>query len=178
VQPRAAALAAYAGRGFDDAFDGQIVRQKTSWRPWILRALLLGGSWCGELGLGLLLRLGLFKILDGKFELLDQQLAALRRLPELFSPCLGQHQLQPLDLQPADGNFALGQRQLFALRKNHRVCSGKVGRKRIGGRRHEDESTIFVAKNPARFNRKPVDARLPAASANQFRRGDKIAAQR
>jgi hypothetical protein len=29
--------------------------------------------------------------------------------------------------------------------------SGKVGGKRIGGRRHEDESTIFAAKNPAGF---------------------------
>lgn len=143
-----------------------------------MHALLFGGFRRCELGLGFLLSLGLFKILDGEFELLDQQLAALRRLPELFSSCLGQHQLQPLDLQPANGHFAPRQRQLLALRNDHRVCCGKVGGKRIGWRRHEDESTIFVAKNPARFNRKPVDARLPAASANQFRRGDRIAAQR
>jgi len=40
---------------------------------------------------------------------------------------------------------------MFALRKNHRVRSGKVGGKRIGGRRHDDESTIFATKNRARF---------------------------
>ncbi|WP_370103429.1 hypothetical protein [Bradyrhizobium yuanmingense] len=73
-------------------------------------------------------------------------------MPELFSPCLGQHQLQPLDFQPAEGHFALRQRQLFTLRNDHRMRSGKVGAKRNGRRRHEDESTIFVAKNPARFN--------------------------
>ena len=32
-------------------------------------------------------------ILNGEFELLDQQLAAFGGLPELFAPCLGQHQL-------------------------------------------------------------------------------------
>ena len=95
--------------------------------------------------------LGLFEILDRELELLDQQLAAFGGLPELLAPCLGQHQLQPLDFQPADGHFALRQRQLFALRKDHRVRSGKVGGKRIGGRRHDDESTIFAAKNRARF---------------------------
>ena len=42
-------------------------------------------------------------------------------------------------------------RQQFSLRKDHRVRSGKVGGKRIGGRRHADKSTIFVAKNPAGF---------------------------
>ena len=30
------------------------------------------------------------------------------------------------------------------------VRSGKVGGKRIGGR-HDDDPTIFAAKNPARF---------------------------
>jgi hypothetical protein len=58
-----------------------------------LRALLFGCFWSCDLGLGFLLRLGLFKILDGEFELLDQQLTAFRRLPELFAPRLGQHQL-------------------------------------------------------------------------------------
>jgi hypothetical protein len=62
---------------------------------------------------------------------------------------LGQHQLQPFDFQAADGHFAL--RQQFALRKHHRVRSGNVGGKRIGGRRHDDDTTIFAAKNPARF---------------------------
>jgi hypothetical protein len=64
-----------------------------SGRSRILRALLFGCFWSCDLGLGFLLRLGLFKILDGEFELLDQQLAAFRRLPELFAPRLGQHQL-------------------------------------------------------------------------------------
>jgi hypothetical protein len=65
-----------------------------------LRALLFGRFWRCDLGLGFLLRLGLFKIFDGEFELLDQELAAFGGLPELFAPCLGQHQLQPLDFQP------------------------------------------------------------------------------
>ena len=117
-----------------------------------MRALLFGYFWSCDLGLGFLLRLGLFKILDGEFKLLDQQLAAFGGLPELFAPRLGQHQLQPLDFQPADGHFALHQRQLFTLRKDHRVRSGKVGgKRRIGGRRHDDNPTIFAAKNPARF---------------------------
>jgi hypothetical protein len=40
---------------------------------------------------------------------------------------------------------------LLALRQDHRVCCGEVGGKLIGGRRHEDKSTIFAAKNPAGF---------------------------
>jgi hypothetical protein len=147
VQPLAAALATCARRGFDDAFDRQIVWQRASRRPRILRAVLLGGPWRGDLGLGFLFGLRLFEILDGKLELFDQQLAAFRGLPELFAPCLGQHQLQSFDFQPTDRHLALRQCQLFALRTDHRVRSGKVGRKRIEGRRHDDESTIFAAKN-------------------------------
>ena len=52
VQPRAAALAAGARRRFDDPFDRQIVRQRASRRPRILRSLLLGGLRRGDLGLG------------------------------------------------------------------------------------------------------------------------------
>ena len=116
-----------------------------------MRTLLLGGFRCRNLGPGFLLGLGLFKILDGQLKLLDKQPAAFRRLPELLASCLGQHQLQPFDFQAADGHFALRQRQLLALRKDHRVRSGKVGGKRIGGRRHADKSIIFAAKNPAGF---------------------------
>src|SRR5205814_9468001 len=47
VQPLAAALAARARRGFDDAFDRQVVWQRTSRRPRILRAPLFGGLWRG-----------------------------------------------------------------------------------------------------------------------------------
>ena len=65
-------------------------------------ALLFSCFWRCDLGLGFLLRLGLFKILDGELELLDQQLAAFRGLRELFAPCLGKHQLQPLDFQPTE----------------------------------------------------------------------------
>ena len=151
VQPLAAAFTAGARRGFDDTFDWQVIWQGTSRRPRILCTLLFGGFWCCDLGPGFLLALGFFKILDGQLELLDQQPAAFRRLPELFAPCLGQHQLQPLDFQAAHGHFALCQRQQFALRKDHRVRSGKVGGKRIGGARHTDESIIFAAKNLAGF---------------------------
>src|SRR5258708_27578197 len=55
VQPVTAAFTAGARRGFDDTFDRQIVRQGTSRRPRILRALLLGGFWSRDLGLGFLL---------------------------------------------------------------------------------------------------------------------------
>jgi hypothetical protein len=101
VQPLAAALATRARRGFDDTFDRQVIRQGTSRRPRILCALLFGGFRCRDLGPGFLFGLGLFKILDGQLELLDQQPAAFRRLPELLAPCLGQHQLQPFDFQAA-----------------------------------------------------------------------------
>ena len=123
VQPLTAAFTAGARRRFHDTFNRQVIRQGTSRRPRILRALLLGGFWCRDLGLGFLLGLGLFKILDGQLKLLDQQPAAFRRLSELLAPCLGQHQLQPFDFQAADGHFALCQRQQFTLRKDHRVRS-------------------------------------------------------
>jgi len=151
VQPLTAAFTAGARRGFDDTLDRQVIWQGTSRRPRILRAFLLGGFWCRDLGLGFLLGLGLFKILDGQLKLLDQQPATFRRLPELLAPCLGQHQLQPFDFQAADGHFALRQRQLLALSKDHRVRSGKFGGKRIGGRRHTHKSIIFAVKNPAGF---------------------------
>jgi hypothetical protein len=120
-------------------------------RPRIWCALRLGGLWRGDLGLGFLFGLGLFKVLDGELELLDQQLAAFGGLSELLASCLGQHQLQPLDFQPADRDLASRQRQQFTLRKDHCMRCGKVGGKRIGGRRHDDESTIFATKNRARF---------------------------
>lgn len=101
-----------------------------------MRALMLGGFWCRELGPGFLLGLGLFAILDGKLELLDQQLAAFGGLPELLAPCLGQHQLQPFDFL-ADRDFAVRQGQLLALRKDHCMCGSKVGGKRIRRCRHD-----------------------------------------
>ena len=153
VQPLTATLATRARRGFEDAFDRQVIWQGTSRRSWILCALLPGGFRCCDLGLGFLLGLGLFKILDGKLELLDQQPAALGRLPELLAPRLGQHQLQPLDFQPADAHFAVHQRQQFALRKDHCVRSSKVGGKRIGGRRHDDNPTYSPPKIPSDFRR-------------------------
>jgi hypothetical protein len=116
-----------------------------------LRTLSFGGFRSGDLAPGFLLRLGLFEILNGKLELLDQQLAAFGTLPELLAPCLGQHQLQSFDFQPADRHFTLRQHQQFALRKDHRMRSRKIGGKRIGRRRHDYESTILAAKNPARL---------------------------
>jgi hypothetical protein len=38
-----------------------------------LQALLLGGPWRGDLGLGFLFGLGLFKILDGELKLFDRK---------------------------------------------------------------------------------------------------------
>jgi len=164
-----------------------MVWQRPAGRPGIGGALFLSRCRRRDLGLRFLLGLGLFTVLDGQLKLLDQQPAAFRGLPVLLAPRLGQHQLQPLDFQAADGHFAGRQRQQFALHKYHRMRGGKVGRKRIGGDRHTDESIIFVAKNPTRSSssatnirliRKPVDVRLPGASANRCRTKDKTTAQR
>jgi len=68
-----------------------------------------------------------------------------------------------------------------------RVRGGKIGRKRIGGDRHTDESIyihrqksceIFVIGNKYELIRKPEDVRLPAASANRCRAEGKTIAQR
>jgi hypothetical protein len=150
VKPLAAAFAAGTRRRLDNALHRQMVWQRPAGRPGIGGALFLSGCRRRDLGLRFLLGLGLFKVLDGQFKLLDQQPAAFRGLPVLLAPRLGQHQLQPLDFQAADGHFAGRQRQQFALRKYHRMRGGKIGRKRIGGDRHTDESIIFVAKNSAR----------------------------
>ena len=72
------------------------------------RALRLGGFRRGDLGLGLFLGLRLFQVLDRQFELLDEKLAALGGLAKTLVAGLGQHQLQPLDLQRADLGFLLG----------------------------------------------------------------------
>jgi hypothetical protein len=73
-----------------------------------LCALLLGGFWCRDLGLGFLL--GLVSSRSSMASSSSSNPAAFRRLPELLAPCLGQHQLQSFDFQAADGHFALRQR--------------------------------------------------------------------
>jgi hypothetical protein len=90
------ALAADARDGLDDALDRQIFRQlprsalrTPPWRP--------GGLGRCDLGLGLLLGLRLFQVLDRQFELLDEELAALRRLAETLTARLGQLQAIPLN---------------------------------------------------------------------------------
>ena len=72
------------------------------------------------------------EIVDGQFELFDQQLAALGGLPEMLAPGFGQKQLQPLDFEASDRQFALrqdAQRLLFfqqcACRNDHRVGAGQ-----------------------------------------------------
>jgi len=114
-------------------------------------------------------------------KLLDQQ-PARSEMPELLAPCLGQHQLQPFDFQAADSHFALRQRQQFALRKDHRVRSGKVGGKRIGGvvtLTIQPYSPLKIPQIFLRESKKPQLNRslrtpgLPAASASQFRTGDR-----
>jgi hypothetical protein len=86
-------------------------------------------------------RLRFFEILDGKLELLDQVPGTLRRLAVLLAPRLGQHELVAFDLQPADGQLALRQAQHLALGDDHLVRSSKVGRQRVGGRRHARDSS-------------------------------------
>src|SRR5271166_3814782 len=106
AQPPAAALAADARRRLDDALDRQIVRElaRPARRTPPRR---FGGLGSRDLGLGLFLGLRRFQILDRQFELLDEQLAALRRLAVGLAARLGQLQLQPLDLEGANFRFAL-----------------------------------------------------------------------
>ena len=98
----------------------------------------------GDLGLGLFLGLRLLEIVDGELELFDELFAALRGLPELLPPRLGEHQLQPLDLQGADLRLAFGsnpQRLLFgqelALCEDQSVGTRKIGWERIGRVGHD-----------------------------------------
>ena len=98
--------------------------------------LSLRGAGRGDLGLGLFLGLRLFEIFDRQFELLDEQLAAFRGLTEQLAPRLGEHQLQPLDLQGADFRFARRHDQHLALREDHRVRAGEVVREIFEARRH------------------------------------------
>src|SRR2546429_8203911 len=116
AQVRSAAFAAGARRWIDDALAWQIIRQRPARRldpsPFALLSLLLGSS---DFSLGLFLGLGLLEIEDGELELFDDVLAALRRLPELFSPQLGEHEFQPLDLKRPDVRFTARFRQHLAL---------------------------------------------------------------
>jgi len=71
------------------------------------------------------------QIFETEFELLDAG-AALRRWPKPFAPEPGDLELQPLDLD-AEGQFRSRTRTFsrassLALRQDHRVCGGKVGR--------------------------------------------------
>ena len=86
-----------------------------------------------HLELGLFSRLRFLEIFDGKLELLNQMPGALGRLAVLLAPRLGQHELVALDLQPADGQFALRQSQHLALGDDHLVRGSKIGRERIRG---------------------------------------------
>src|SRR6202022_766977 len=138
AQVRAAAFAAGARRWIDDALAWQIVRQRPARRldpsPFALLSLLLGSS---DFSLGLFLGLGLLGIEDGELELFDDVLAALRRLPELFSPQLGEHEFQPPDLKRPDVRFTARFRQHLALHEDHRAGARKVCWKRIRWRRHD-----------------------------------------
>ena len=137
AQPRAAALAAHARRGFEDAFDRKVLRQLA--RPALRTpARGPGGLRLRNLGARLLLRLRLFQILDRQFELLDEKLASLRRLAEALMARLGQLQLQPLDLQCANLGLAFGfaqrrfsLRQHLALREDQRVRARQIAGKRL-----------------------------------------------
>lgn len=137
AQPRAAALAAHARRGLEDALDREILRQFA--RP-ALRAPARrpGARRRRNLGARLLLRLRLFEILDRKFELFDEQLAPFRGLAKAFMAGLRQLQLQALDLQRAGLGSFLGfaqrrfsLRQHLALREDHRVRARQIDGKRV-----------------------------------------------
>jgi hypothetical protein len=89
AQVHAAAFATGARRRINDALARKTVRQRPARRldprPFAFLILLLGS---GDLGRGLFLGLRLLEIGDGKLQLLDELLAALRGLPELLAPAL------------------------------------------------------------------------------------------
>jgi hypothetical protein len=102
------------------------------------------------------LGLRLLEIGNGEFELLDELPAALGGLAELGAARLGQQELQPLDLEPEAGSFALGEigaglrrDEQTALLEDHRMRSGEVGRQRLRGRDHiVRESRTLDAREP------------------------------
>src|SRR3954447_4006136 len=137
AQARAAALAANARCGMNDALARQMVGQRPARRfACIDRASSFGGRPGGNLRLSLDLGLRLLEVRYSKFELLDDLLAALGGLTKLRAPRLGKQELQPLDLETEAGAFALGFDQTLALRQDHRMGSGKVGRQRLRRRDH------------------------------------------
>ena len=50
----------------------------------------------------------------------------------MFTPRLGQKQLQPLDFEASDRQFALRQNQHLACRQDHRMGAGQGARQVIG----------------------------------------------
>ena len=164
AQPRAAALAADARGGLDDALDRQIVR-KLAGAARRAPPRRLGGFRRRDLGLGFFFRLSLFQILDRQLELLDEELAALRRLAVGLAARLGQLQLQPLDLQGANLRFVLrfaqrrlSLRQRIALREDHRMRARQIVRKGVrqavdrmfARARHDDDESRFSGKSRLR----------------------------
>ena len=118
----------------------------------------LGGFGRGDLGSCLFFGLRLFQVFDRQFELLDEKLAALGGLAKTLMAGLGEHELQPLDLQRTDLGLLLGlaQRRLslsqhLALCDDHRVRARQVAREPIamiidrvfGGVRHNNDNSIF-----------------------------------
>jgi hypothetical protein len=97
AQPKTATFATSAGRGLDDAFNRQVIRQLagTARRA---RAFFLRRGRRRDLGLRLFLGLGLLKIFNRQFKLLDKELAAFRGLSKVFAPRFGQQQFQAFDL--------------------------------------------------------------------------------
>ena len=124
-------------RRIDDALAWKMFRQWPARRldpcPFARLSLLLRS---GDLGLGLFLGLRLLEIDDGEFKLFDEVFAALRGLPELLPPSLGEQELQPLDLKHPNLRLAARFRQHLALDKDLRAGRGKIYWERIGRRRH------------------------------------------
>src|SRR5665213_1888294 len=107
AQTQSAAFTASARCRLDNPFNGQIVWQLA--RPTRATSAVFPGSFRRRnLSLCRFGCLRLLEIFDRKLELLDQQLAAFRRLTELLTTGFRQHQLQAFDLQGADLCGALG----------------------------------------------------------------------
>ena len=133
-------------------------------------------------------RLRLLQILDRQFELLDEKLAALRRLAVSLAARLGQLQLQPLDLEGADfGCFAsCAAREHLALGEDHRMRARQIARKGVrqtvdrmfARARHDGDESRFGSKSRPRNDPlsqsaavipPPSDARFSAAFASRSR---------
>src|SRR5271166_1887042 len=132
-----------------------------------------GGRRRGQFGSGLFFGLRLLQVLDPELELLDKELAALRRLSETLMPRLGELKLQPLDLQGAGLGFASRGGKHLALSQDHRMRVRQIARKSVsrmfGSACHAADLSRFEEKN------RPQSGRMSqSAAVIQLRSGRQV----